>query len=88
MDHDGNFVVVWQSFSLARPQCVQVRARLYRRDGAPAGPEFPVAPGDAACGEAPKVAFGPNAVFAVVWQGFNSDTGTDLDVFAARFSAR
>ncbi|HEY2291585.1 MAG TPA: hypothetical protein VGM86_12875 [Thermoanaerobaculia bacterium] len=91
MDHDGNFAVVWQSFSPARPQCVQVRARLYRRDGTPAGPEFPVAPGDAACGEAPKVAFGPNGTFAVVWeveQGFSPDTGTDFDVYAARFSAR
>ena len=88
MDHDGNFVVAWQSFSLARPQCVQVRARLYRRDGTPAAPEFPVALGDHACGEAPKVAFGPNGIFAVVWQGFNPDTGTDLDVFAARFSER
>jgi hypothetical protein len=91
MDHDGNFVVVWQSFSLTRPQCVQVRARLYQRDGTPAGPEFPVAPGDAACGEAPKVAFGPNGIFAVVWeveQGFSPDTGTDFDVYAARFSAK
>lgn len=91
MDHDGNFVVAWQSFSLARPQCVQVRARLYRRDGTPAGPEFPVAPGDAACGEAPKVAFGPDGIFAVVWeveQGFSPDTGTDFDVFAALFSSR
>lgn len=91
MDHDGTFVVTWQSFSPTRPQCVQIRARLYRRDGTPAGPEFPVAPGDTACGEAPKVAFGPDGIFAVVWeveQGFSPDTGTDFDVFAARFSAR
>ena len=78
MDHDGNFVVAWESFSLARPDCVQVRARLYRRDGKPAGPEFPAAPGDAACGEAPKVAFGPNGVFAIAWQvelGFSPTRG-------------
>jgi hypothetical protein len=89
MDPDGNFVVAWESFSVARPDCVQVRARLFRRDGKPAGPEFPVAPGDAACGEAPKAAFGPQGVFAIVWQvelGFSSDTGTDFDVYAARFS--
>jgi hypothetical protein len=89
MDSAGNFVVAWESFSAARPDCVQVRARLYRRDGKPAGPEFPAAPGDAACGEAPKVAFGPNGVFAIVWQvelGFSPDTGTDFDVYAARFS--
>jgi hypothetical protein len=89
MDSEGNFVVAWESFSVARPDCVQVRARLFRRDGKPAGPEFPVAPGDAACGEAPKVAFGPQGVFAIVWQvelGFSSDTGTDFDVYAARFS--
>ena len=90
MDRDGNFVVAWESFSLARPDCIQIRARLYRRDGTPAGPEFPAAPGDAACGEAPKVAFGPNGIFAIVWQvelGFSSDTGADFDVYAARFSA-
>jgi hypothetical protein len=89
MDSAGNFVVAWESFSLARPDCVQVRARLYRRDGKPAGPEFSVAPGDAACGEAPKVAFGPNGVFAIAWEvelGFSPDTGTDFDVYAARFS--
>jgi hypothetical protein len=90
MDHDGNFVVAWESFSLARPDCIQIRARLYRRDGTPAGPEFPAAPGDAACGEEPKVAFGPNGIFAIAWQvefGFSPDTGTDFDVYAARFSA-
>jgi len=89
MDAAGNFVVAWESFSQARPDCVQVRARLYRRDGKPAGPEFPVAPGDAACGEAPKVAFGPNGIFAIVWEvelGFSPETGTDFDVYAARFS--
>jgi hypothetical protein len=89
MDHDGNFVVAWQSFSRARLGCGEVRARLYRRDGTPAGPEFPGAPGDAACGEAPKVAFGPDGIFAIVWQvelGFSPDTGTDFDVYAARFS--
>jgi hypothetical protein len=90
MDHEGNFVVAWESFSIARPDCVQIRARLYRRDGTPAGPEFPAAPGDAACGEAPKVAFGPNGIFAIAWQvelGFDPVTGTDFDVYAARFSA-
>ena len=91
MDHDGNFVVVWQSFSPspARAPCGQVRMRLYRRDGTPAGPELPVAPGYAACGEEPKVAFGPDGVFAVAWavdQGYSPETGTDFDVYAARFS--
>ncbi len=91
MDREGNFVVAWQSFSRspARAQCGQVRARLYRRDGTPAGPEFPVAPGYAACGEEPKVAFGPNGVFAFVWsvdKGYSPETGTDFDVHAARFS--
>lgn len=89
MDPAGNFVVAWESFSRARPDCTQVRARLYRRDGKAAGPEFPVAPGDAACGEAPKVAFGPNGIFAIAWEvelGFSPDTGTDFDVYAARFS--
>lgn len=91
MDREGNFVVAWQSFSRSptRAQCGQVRARLYRRDGTPAGPEFPVAPGYAACGEEPKVAFGPNGVFAFVWsvdKGYSPETGTDFDVHAARFS--
>jgi hypothetical protein len=89
MDPDGNFVVAWESFSQARPDCVQVRARLYRRDGRPAGPEFPAAPGDAACGDSPKVVFGPNGIFAIAWEvelGFSPDTGTDFDVYAARFS--
>jgi hypothetical protein len=91
MDREGNFVVAWQSFSPSptRAQCGQVRARLYRRDGTPAGPEFPVAPGYAACGEEPKIAFGPNGIFAIVWaveKGYSPDTGTDFDVYAARFS--
>lgn len=89
MDRDGNFVVAWESFSPARPDCIQIRARLYR-NGRPAGPEFPAAPGDAACGEAPKVAFGPNGVFAIVWHvelGSSPDAGVDFDVYAARFSA-
>lgn len=90
MDRSGNFVVAWQSFSLSQSRCIQIRARLYRRDGKPAGPEFPVASGDGACCEAPKVAFGPNGIFAVVWQvdlGFSLETGTDIDVYAALFSA-
>lgn len=90
MDRDGNFVVAWESFSLARPDCIQIRARLYHRDGTPAGHEFPADPGDAACGEAPRVAFGPNGIFAIAWQvelGSSPDTGTDFDVYAARFSA-
>jgi hypothetical protein len=89
MDPDGNFVVAWESFSPNRPDCVQVRGRLYRRNGTPVGAEFPVAPGDAACGEAPKVAFEPDGRFAFVWQvelGYSSDTGADFDVYAARFS--
>jgi hypothetical protein len=89
MDLEGNFVVVWESFSLTHLDCIKVRARLFRRDGKPAGPEFPAAPGDAACGEAPKVAFGPNGVFAIAWEvelGFSPDTGADFDVHAARFS--
>jgi len=90
MDYNGNFVVAWESFSPARPDCIQIRARLYRRNGTPAGPEFPAAPGDAGCGEQPKVAFGPNGIFAIAWQvelGFSTDTGADFDVYAARFSA-
>jgi len=90
MDRDGNFVVVWESFSPARPDCIQIRARLYRRDGTPAGPEFPAAPGNAACGEAPRVAFGPNGIFALAWHvelGSSPDAGIDFDVYAARFSA-
>ncbi len=91
MDRQGNFVVAWQSFSSSpdRAQCGQVRLRLYRRDGTPAGPELPVAPGYAACGEEIKVAFGPDGVFAVVWsveKGYSPETGTDFDVYAARFS--
>ncbi len=91
MDREGNFVVAWQSFSRSpeRAQCGQVRLRLYRRDGTPAGPEFPAGPGYAACGEEVKVAFGPDGVFAVVWsveKGFSPETGTDFDVYAARFS--
>jgi hypothetical protein len=91
MDRDGNFVVVWQSFSPSptRAPCGQVRMRLYRRDGTPAGPELPVAPGYAACGEEPKVAFGPDGIFAVAWavdQGYSPETGDDFDVYAARFS--
>ncbi len=89
MDPDGNFVVAWESFSPERPDCMQVRGRLYRRNGTSVGPEFPAAPGGAACGEAPKVAFGPDGRFAIVWQvelGSSSDTGADFDVYAARFS--
>ena len=90
MDRDGNFVVVWQSFSPStRAPCGQVRMRLYRRDGTPVGPELPVAPGFGACGEEPKVAFGPDGIFAVAWaveQGYSPETGTDFDVYTARFS--
>jgi hypothetical protein len=91
MDRQGNFVVAWQSFSRSpdRAQCGQVRLRLYRHDGTPVGSEFPVAPGDAACGEEVKVAFGPDGVFALVWsveKGYSDETGTDFDVYATRFS--
>lgn|GEM_PF-1821465 len=89
MDRFGNFVVVWQNWDYSGA-CRPVRARLYRRDGTPMGPEFPVGHEHAACGQSPKVAFGPNGIFAVTWyvdDGYDPELGHDiLNVYAARFS--
>jgi hypothetical protein len=88
MDRQGNFVVVWSSPSPPAPQCVQVLARLFRPDGQPVGSEFPVAASrPAGCGENPKVAFGPQGMFAVAWTSYvREEAEVRSVVYATRFS--
>ncbi len=82
-DSHGNVIVVWQSFD-GRTGFWSVRGRFYRPGGAPLGDEFEINSSTVRSDDVnPRVAYGPDGTFTVVWQDFvDSD-----DIFARRFAA-
>jgi hypothetical protein len=91
-DTAGNFVVIWVSYDPSTFGLYDwdVKARLYRADGTPVGPEIYVNRHRELFQSIPGVAFAPNGTFFVAWvsgaqvqpQAINGD-----DVFSRRFSA-
>jgi hypothetical protein len=82
-DSHGNFIAVWQGFD-GRTGFWSVRGRFYRPGGAPAGDEFEINSSPVRSDDAhPRVAFGPDGTFTVVWQ----DLADSDDIFARRFAA-
>jgi len=92
IDAEGNFAVVWQSFDPTFYReyngLWDVKARLFRADGTPAGPEICVNQELDNDQELPHVAFAPNGTFLVGWTSANqAGNDTLTDVYARRFSA-
>ncbi|HEV8583184.1 MAG TPA: hypothetical protein VGX68_29300 [Thermoanaerobaculia bacterium] len=85
MDRFGNFIVVWQSFDSTGSRDWDIEGQLFRRDGTPVGKEFTVNATTNVAQTDPRVAFGPNGIFTVIWQ--SDDDNLSEGVFAQRFSA-
>lgn len=86
-DEAGSFVVIWNSYELF---AWDVKARLYRADGRPVGPEIFVNRYRDLDQEGPFVAFAPNGTFVVSWTSSAQvppANENEIDVFARRFSA-
>jgi hypothetical protein len=86
-DATGNFVVVWESYASGGNDNSgrSVQARLFGRDGTPAGPDFQVNTSTANEQKAPAVARNASGAFVVVWE---SNHGTsDFDIMAQRYNA-
>lgn len=91
-DAAGNFVVVWTSYdpSSFGVFAWDVKARLYRADGRPVGPEVVVNQYLFNYQDSPLVAFARNGTFVAAWRSFAQvppDDDNLSDVFARRFSA-
>ena len=91
-DVAGDFVVVWKSFDPSSFGLNQwdIKARLYRADGRPVGPEVYLNSHIENSQEDPLVAFAPNGTFVAPWSSnaqvppFVDNT---WDIFARHFSA-
>ncbi len=91
-DAAGDFVVAWKSFDPSSFGINQwdIKARLYRADGRPVGPEIYVNQERELEQENQQVAFASNGTFQVAWSSnaqippYNENTH---DVFTRRFSA-
>jgi hypothetical protein len=91
-DAAGNFVVVWSSYdpSSFGVNDWDVKARLYRADGSPVGPEVFVNRHRENYQDIPHVAFTPNGTIFVAWASLAQVPPANdniTDVFARRFSA-
>lgn len=91
-DAGGNFVVIWGSYDPGSFGLYDwdVKARLYRFDGVPVGPEIFVNRRRENSQDFPGVAFAPNGTFFVAW-GSNAqiqpENTNQIDIFSRRFSA-
>jgi hypothetical protein len=88
-DAAGNFVVVWESYdpSSFGVFAWDIKARLYRADGRPVGPEVLVNQHLYNYQQFPVVTFAPNGTFIVGWATFSQFQDNFFDAIARRFSA-
>lgn len=92
MDAAGNFVVVWDSYDPSSFGLFawDIKARLYRADGTPVGPEIFVNRHLVLEQQGALVAFAPNGTFVAAWSS-NAQVPpaneNEHEVFARRFSA-
>lgn len=91
-DAAGNFAVIWVSYDPSSFGLYDwdVKARLYRFDGTPVGPEIFVNRRRENSQDFPMAAFAPNGTFFIGW-GSNAqiqpENTNKIDIFARRFSA-
>jgi hypothetical protein len=71
MDADGNFVVVWESFTQDGPFDLSVFAQRYDTAGVPQGAEFRVHAASVGEQRRPSVAMDTAGNFVVVWHGLH-----------------
>jgi hypothetical protein len=88
-DAAGNFVVLWESFDPSSFGVFgwDIKARLFRADGRPVGPEIPVNQYLFNDQRGPVVSFAPNGTFIVAWGTFSQFEDNFFDAVARRFSA-
>jgi hypothetical protein len=91
-DAAGNFVIVWSSYdpSSFGLNDWDVKARVYRADGSPVGPEVFVNRHRENYQDNPRVAFTPNGTIFVAWASLAQVPPANdniTDIFARRFSA-
>lgn len=94
-DKEGSFVIVWQSqdpvvasdWQTSGPAEASwtIRGQLFHPDGQTAGGEIPISqkPRPSLFEPRPRVAFGPQGSFTVIWEG---STGEQEDIYARRFA--
>jgi len=86
IDPSGNFVVVWQSFTVDG-NGLGISGRRFDVSGAPLGPEFPVNTYTTADQDSPSVAADGSGNFVVIWTS-SAHTGEDMEgVFGQRFDS-
>jgi hypothetical protein len=83
MNHDGSFVVTWVS---DEEPVEGVVGQRYNAAGEPVGGEFQVNT-YANSGSRPDVAMSSGGYFVVVWNGFNSSIGPDVNIQGQLFDA-
>jgi hypothetical protein len=92
MDAAGNFAVLWESYDPSAFGLYgwDIKARLYRADGTPVGPEIFVNRYREIDQQGAVAAFAPNGTLVVAWSSYGQvppPNENELDVFARRFSA-
>jgi hypothetical protein len=85
MDANGDFVVVWQSYT-QDGSSYGVYAQRYNSSGIAQGSEFRVNTYTTSGQSAPSVAMDSNGNFVVAWQSFGQD-GDNFGIYARRFSS-
>ena len=82
-DSDGDFVVVWQSFSQDGSN-YGIYGQRYNKTGTPAGTEFRINTTTADAQKDPKVAMDSDGDFVVTWTSYGQDGG-GYGVYAQRY---
>ncbi|MEZ0373762.1 MAG: hypothetical protein ACAI44_32020, partial [Candidatus Sericytochromatia bacterium] len=85
MDADGDFVIVWQSYTQDTDR-YGVFAQRYSSSGSPVGSEFQVNPYTTQNQERPDVAMDDAGDFVITWQSNNQD-GDNRGVYAQLYAA-
>ena len=85
MDAAGNFVIAWQSQTGPAVNQINVFARVFAADGTLLMDEFPVNTSLPGTHYLPAVAMDHEGNFVVVWNGYNQQPNSPLDVFARKY---
>ncbi|HEY8154196.1 MAG TPA: hypothetical protein VII72_08730 [Myxococcota bacterium] len=86
-DADGDFVVVWQSYSLATPTLRIIQGQRYASNGSTQGTEFQVSVYTTTSPWNPSVAADADGDFVVVWQEYLLPPPVHLVIFGRRYAS-
>ena len=91
-DAAGNFLIVWESYdpSAFGSDGWNIKARLYRADGNPAGPEVFINKHRENEQQGPLISWASNGSFVIAWNSYAQVPPANdnlMDAFARRFSA-